>query len=345
MGQTDSYTYLKNTTTTTTFNNLKLGNANVTPYLGNKKIKSIYLGDNLIIGTQTTYSDISTKYTLSIEIDNDHSLSNEAQFKAYSYIYKRASIGIGDDPVEKTINTYMHTAYSYIRYLVTSSRIATPSDLILPKAASYSVSKGYAIRKTFGHATGECELMVYNSPFTANANLNGPVPFAQFSVYSDYQKINCNVWRSNWYPATEPIEPPTEPSQNSTAHITLTTSIDGYSTAKCAGVTLVLRPANTTKTIKVSIVNGNITGNTKVTFDNLRNGSINTIQISNFKFVSSSHGLFINPVGYGDLIATVNGTSTTIDSGSLSSLSGSLSLDCPENGKVFIINIRIQRTS
>lgn len=332
--------------TVTKTKNVKLGGANINNvYLGTNKVKSIYLGDKLIIGTQTTYYDLSTKYTLSIEIDNDHSLSNEAKYDAYSYIVGNLHLTNRDDPVETTINTYMHNTYSYIRYLVTSGRTSTPSDLILASPASYSVSKGFAVKRTLGHVTGEYELVVYNSPFTPNNNLNGPIPFAQFSVYTDYQKLNCNVWKSFWYDAIEhPTEPPTDTPQNSTAQITLTSSIN--STLKCVGVTLVLRPANTNKTISLLVTNGTITGNATVEFDNLTNGTTNTIQISNFKFANSTGNLLV-PTGYGDLIAMVNGTSTTIDSGSLSSLSGSLSLDCPENGKNFIINIsiRIQQTS
>ena len=345
--QSDSISYSRTETgsqTVTKTNNVKLGGGNINNvYLGTNKVKAIYLGDNLIFGSQTTYYDKSAKYTLSIEIDNDHSLSNEAKFSTYSYIVDLPDFVGQDDPVEKTVNTYVHDAYSYIRYLVTSGRVATPSDLILPKAASYSVSKGSVTKYiNRAHSASQYELMVYNSPVTPNANLNGPIPFAQFSVYTDYQKLNCNIWRSNWYTATEP---PTDTPQNSTATITLSSSVNGSSTLKCVGVTLVLRPANTNKTISLGVnSNGTITGNATVVFDNLTNGTTNTIQLRNFRFADST-GNSVVPSGHGNLIAIVDGISTTIYSGSLGGLSGSLSLDCPENGKGFIISIRIQRTS
>lgn len=345
--QSDSISYSRTETgsqTVTKTNNVKLGGGNINNvYLGTNKVKSIYLGDNLIFGTQITYSERSVNYTLSIKIDNDHSLSNEAKFSTYSYIADLPDFVAKDDPVEKTVNTYMHNAYSYIRYLVTSSRRAIPSDLIVASPASYSISKGSAMKyNNSAHGSSQYELVVYNSPVTPNANLNGPIPFAQFSVYTDYQKLNCNVWRSNWY-NPQVTEPPTDTPQNSTATITLTISIGG-STLKCVGVTLVLRPANTNKTISLGVTNGTITGNATVEFDNLTNGTTNTIQIRNFRFADSTGNQLV-PTGYGNLIAMVNGASTTIGSGSLSSLSGSLSLDCPENGKSFIISIRIQQTS
>jgi hypothetical protein len=66
MAQTDSYTYLKNTTTTTTFNNLSLGNTKVTPYLGNKKVKEVYLGSNKIYGV----TNIAGGYRIDISFPN-----------------------------------------------------------------------------------------------------------------------------------------------------------------------------------------------------------------------------------------------------------------------------------
>lgn len=66
MAQTDSYTYLKNTSTSTTFNNLSLGNTTVTPYLGNKTVKEVYLGSNKIYGV----TNIAGGYKLNIILPN-----------------------------------------------------------------------------------------------------------------------------------------------------------------------------------------------------------------------------------------------------------------------------------
>lgn len=313
------------TASSTVTNRIKLGGSNVNNvYLGTNQVKAIYLGDNLIQGT--TYYDANVEYTLSIAINNGGSSSTEAKYNAYSYI--ASPFQFGDDPVETTINTYMHSTYSYIRYYITHSRNNFTTGSI-----TYSATKGRVI--LISNLPGRRTLRVFNGFYQIVDNNGNPLPFAQFSVYTAYQKINCNVWKSNWYPATE--EPTEEPTSTS-ATITLKRSISGDFV--WGSVTMQL---NSGGSFRKSITSDTV----EVTFDNLTNGQINYIYLSNFTCGESGNGGGAG-LGTGQYNLTANGNIPLETNGPTSSnlLEGTLTLDCRGNyNKTFATTLRIVKTS